>query len=125
MSAYDKVPGVQGPTTTYIKIPGVQGSSTEISHLKWIETLSWDWPVAPEFRECSFTMKFDAATQQLIVKAQSGEQISDVRVDITRDVGKLKRTVTKIVLADVLIVSVEGNPPSVRLNYQKVAWENV
>jgi type VI protein secretion system component Hcp len=136
MSPYDKVPGSQGPITAYVKIPDVQGRSAEISHLKWIETLSWHWDLAqtsgpggsqvvPEYRECSFSMEYDAASSALFFKAQSGERIADVRVDFTRDMGKAKRTVMKVVLADVRILSVGGEPPLVRMDYRKVQSERV
>jgi type VI protein secretion system component Hcp len=136
MSAYDKVPGGQGPLTVYVKFPGVDGRSTEVSHLKWIETLSWHWDLAqtsgpgggqadPEYRKCSFTMEYDAASAKLFGKAQSGAPIADVRVDFTRDMGKAKRTVMRVVLADVRIHGVSGEPSLVQMDYRKIQSERV
>ena len=138
MSAHDKVAGGQGPVTAYVKIPGVDGRSTEISHLKWIETLSWRWGPVPSAGgpsggggpgEVVFTMAADAAAQQLAQRALTGEPIAEVRVDFTRDMGKTKRTVMKCVMAGVRIHSGVGlggrHGVQFSMAYQKIQSESV
>jgi type VI protein secretion system component Hcp len=127
MSASEKV-----PDRAYVKVPDVEGRSTEISHLKWIETLSWSWgvgqfgdPPAAKRNEFTFTMEWEPATQKLIHLAQSGQRVADVRVDLTRQMGKAQRIVVRMVFGEVRVITVgSGSPVPVLMSYEKVQAEH-
>jgi type VI protein secretion system component Hcp len=121
----------------YVKVPGVQGNSTEVSHLKWIETLSFHWGIGqglsgggggptPEDRRCDFTMKWHTAAQHLFSLAQSGAIIPEVRVDFTRNTGKSERTFVTCLLHNVHIAQAGGGDPVlVTMEYAQVKSERV
>jgi hypothetical protein len=114
------------------QVPGVQGNSTEVSHLKWIEALSYHWAIGqgiggptPEYRNFDFTMEWHTAAQKLFSRAQTAEFIPEVRVDITRNTGRVQHTVMRGLLSDVHVLRAGGNPVEVTIAYRKIESERV